>query len=316
MGTSYESQLSIYCEHLDSGFVDVFPCAAQAIVAPAWSPDGSKIAYYASERSGGNDQGRLSLHILLFPAGEDQQIAGASERTRYGSENRGPPVWSAAGDRVFFEARYDGDPEGMQTYQATIGDPAPPVRVCPGVCTSSSVNSDKIYISDDGVFCMAIGTGEKQKTPLVDGPAGTPKISPSETAIAYTAGNGLYVKPLLREDCPAVRVADWAPDLDYCWVCDTTFTIAHRKHQAARTGTLSGSPAPSEPRGRGPKDEKDARDEKTATGSGAPEPRKKSLDPVLVLGIAAVSFVLGAAAGAGAVITCLKRRPAPPGSLT
>jgi hypothetical protein len=65
----------------------------------------------------------------------------------------------------------------------------------------------------------------------------------------------------------------------------------------------------------GSKDEKDARDQKRPIAPGAPEPGKKSLDPVLVLGIAAVSFVLGAAAGAGAVIVSLKRRPPPPAKL-
>ncbi len=95
---------------------------------PRFSPDGTKIAYWSANRSGGQIESRL--YVIAASGGEPRQLARNFQNAEH-------PAWSPSGDRILFAGRpipeapkYAEDepvPEPMDWWVTKLDDD-PPVR--------------------------------------------------------------------------------------------------------------------------------------------------------------------------------------------
>jgi hypothetical protein len=227
-----ESSPVICCEDLGNGNVRTLSGNWKWLTAPSWSPDGKMIAVYTSEHQDAalRPEGGLCLTVVDVNSGRAREIGGASQRTRGPTgaqrirpELRYPPVWSPAGDRVFFEARYRGDPPDRFVYQGSLEPEQKPIRVTTGLCVSAS--SDALYVqdyrseSDNGIYVVKPGPRAPERQLLVKGGALFPRVSPSGKRIAYYQGAALNLKSIEGpsvDTCLAKGVAGWAA-LESSW---------------------------------------------------------------------------------------------------
>jgi len=201
-----EIGLALYCRNLDTGEVQTLTGNWDALKAPAWSPDGKMIAYYCGKRTDNAPDIRLSLRVIDVATGREKELAGPSEITRYGGESRYPPIWSPTSDRVFFEARYEGDGAAGSVYAADVAGEKKPVPLTTGLCSSISSEGDALYVADDGAYAVPVSGPERQRTLIAPWPAWFPKISPSAKMIAYVKHSALYCRFL--DNNAEVLVAD------------------------------------------------------------------------------------------------------------
>ncbi len=96
----------------DNGHVDNYP---------AWSPDGSRIAFISSRaEAGGHDARNYRLYTMAAD-GSDVRLVGPGADDPYFAAGPHPPRWSPSGERIAFVVyEYDGDWEaGRSVY--TVG---------------------------------------------------------------------------------------------------------------------------------------------------------------------------------------------------
>jgi hypothetical protein len=207
---------ALYQVDLGTGKCSVLLDGKSQVIAPAWSPDGKKLAYYRAEEGPALHRARLCLRVLRLDPKEDTQVAGLSNIVRVGGEARWPPIWSADGRKVFFEAAY-GDLQMSHVYVVSVDPPGPPMYLV-GPGGSFSLGENGLLITIDGGICeLPLGVGANRRL-LVEKACG-PKMSPQGKFLAYSKmmESGLHVR-ILPSGMETTVVKNWGGDLNnYYW---------------------------------------------------------------------------------------------------
>lgn len=202
------SESSLFVLNLKTGKMQSLAVQKGAVLAPAWAPDGKKIAYYAAADA----EPGLCLRIVDVDSGQDTQLAGLSRLTGFGDETREPPLWSGDGNKIYFYAWYkDRDSPGV--YEIPMEGRSAPTWLGIGLCVAIDTKRGVIYVVNDGVYSMQIAD-PKQRSLVVKG-AWWPKVSPSGRLLAYVKSDALYIKTL--NTGTELRVVDrWQGDGKKC----------------------------------------------------------------------------------------------------
>lgn len=168
------------------GWTDLTPGAHPVYCAPAWSPDGTRIAFVEPhpQLPGSIDPGNGYLHVMRSDGSGGQVLSLA--RT---SQECIRPTWSADGSYIAYGG-FDGT-NFSQIYAIPSNGLGPPVRVTDGEIpsTNPSWSPDGTRIAYDGM------DGNLYTTPVTRGPAGL-AFGPRQ----QVGGSGVGTNP------------DWSPD--------------------------------------------------------------------------------------------------------
>jgi dipeptidyl aminopeptidase/acylaminoacyl peptidase len=188
--------------------------------APAWSPDGRRIAY---ERHDAED--RHAIHVIDVDTARERRLIA-----RPGSW--ADPSWSPDGQRLVVADTGDDDP-GIHVVAA---DGSASTRLTHGAHTSPSFSPDGtriVYVDrrlDRIVVMNADGSGGR---PLATG--GHPAWSPDGTRIAYErtgAENSQQIVVMNADGTGAAALtADWARAADPGWSPDGSMIVFVSNHE-------------------------------------------------------------------------------------
>ncbi|MEM1180362.1 MAG: protein kinase [Acidobacteriota bacterium] len=149
-------------------------------LAPALSPDGSQVAYFAPELG---PTGNLWLAPL--DGGEPRQLTGRRFRG-------GQPAWTPDGDHLIFQADFQG---GLTLWSIAVdgGDPVPLTRGAgqDGEVDVTADGRSLVYTASRHTYRLVRQTGDKLEI-LHDSrlPQASPALSPDEQRIAYFSTDG------------------------------------------------------------------------------------------------------------------------------
>jgi len=116
--------------------------STQPIMSPAWSPDGSRLAYVSFE-------GRRSQIVV-------QDVYTGARRTVSAAPGiNGAPSWSPNGQRLAFALSRDGNPE---IYALDLATQAPPVRLT----NNSAIDTEPVWMPDGGIVFTSDRGGSPQ----------------------------------------------------------------------------------------------------------------------------------------------------------
>lgn len=143
--------------------------------APAWSPDGSQVAFLRSAANG-------PAQVWLLPAdgGEPEQVTSLPL-------GAGRPVWSPDGTRIAFAAPVDPvAPEGHDERGRTRRAPEPVLTYR----LDYRVDGAGLMTVRTHLYVIAIADGSCQQVTSGNWHAGQPEWSPDGTQLAFTAAIG------------------------------------------------------------------------------------------------------------------------------
>jgi Tol biopolymer transport system component len=220
--------------------------AGQASLVPAWSPDGSKIAFSAS-RTGGNPQ------IWVMDADGDH----AHQLTHFDAPSQWP-TWSPDGLRIAFSS-YNGDGEGrsrifiidatganetpLTAPESGGGDLAPRwspdgTRIVFTAVHRQGINGQQIYVVDlrnpTVVTALTSGGESTNATNPSWSPDGTQIVFLQRGAISIMNADGTDARPIFTVRPGSIPRPVWSPDgaliaFSMPWTNDTSkqgiFTI-------------------------------------------------------------------------------------------
>jgi Tol biopolymer transport system component len=200
------------------GAADTLPLAAGWAGAPAFSPDGTTVAYdFAPTRDG---QANIYAYDLL---------RGTNSQITFEGDNR-DPVWSPDGARILFSSeRENSDRRDLYVKPADNSSGAIPVVSQPGRLTPNQWLEDDLIVftsrvgADMDIWTHALEGGGDPK-PYLEAPwiEAYPSVSPDGGLAAYMSsetnpGGGLWLNdfPLpagKRNVAPSGYYPRWAPD--------------------------------------------------------------------------------------------------------
>jgi len=174
---------------------------------PAWSPDGTEIAYYCTRdaklaKEINRATEGVCLNIVNIATGKDRRVAPPSQMTHqggYDGEWRHSPVWSATGDRLFFKAQYAPDGgRSSHTYQVAASGGSRPALIGWDVCWSASPTDGTLYAtSGASVYGLTLAGNKVTRRTLITENGSQPKISPSGRVVAYAKQGFTWNRPVL-----------------------------------------------------------------------------------------------------------------------
>lgn len=159
------------------------------VMSPAWSPDGSRIAYVAFNVA----QGRTSLRIQEVATGEIREVS-----SRPGIN--GAPAWSPDGSHLAITLSFEGNPD-IYKYNLRSGQLTQLTR-SPAIDTEPTWSPDGDHIAftsdrggDPQVYQMTSGGGQVQRLTFSGGSSQAATYSPDggEMALVQGGANGFRI---------------------------------------------------------------------------------------------------------------------------
>jgi Tol biopolymer transport system component len=192
---------------LDNGLVeDVFVVRGK-VSPPAWSPDGTSIAYYFAESPDVMHDGyRIGVSRKTGGTWGHQAITPPSEPAERTCLRHFAPTWSSDGSVIVFEGRYEESEDGPQTYMVRVGEqqvtrvggypagasPAPGGVVYAEMAADAAQNGS----FDTAIWLLNTATGKSRKISQKKLTA-FPRLSPDMQWLAYSDSSGsVYVTAL------------------------------------------------------------------------------------------------------------------------
>jgi Tol biopolymer transport system component len=184
---------------------------------PAWSPDGSHLAY-----TGTSEAGNRGIYVLDPTTGDVTAITHWS-----GDSYEVAPAWSPDGSTIAFAAgRWDADPAGsgaIYTVAITSGHPRLLVRHRGATDPTWSPDGRIVYTANDGsggTMLEQIDAASGDVTQLR--PGATATFSPDGSALAFSDGTQLAVLTVATGEVRILGTGGdpaWAPDgrTVYAW---------------------------------------------------------------------------------------------------
>lgn len=158
---------------------------------PAWSPDGSQIAFRANYSAAGDSD------IFTLNASDPAPVSGINvTQTTDRNEEFGPPSWSGDGSRLTFAANYHagGDTDVFVSPAAGTSTPLP-IGATSGYENHPVFSPDGTRIAYDKGSAIYVANADGTGTPaaLAGGGGTMPSWSPDGTRIAFNADNVVRV---------------------------------------------------------------------------------------------------------------------------
>jgi len=172
----------LHCETMTTGANVTITEPWPYLQMPSWSPDGSKIAYFASTDSDG-----FRLHVLDMMSRKDIVVSPRSLRMNLSGNIMDEVVWSPDSKLIYFSSRYDGavDWLGAATYVVPANGDVPPRKIAEGHCRS--ISSDGGVVAVDNRF-LAVGGADVEEVAAPPAMKGSP--SHDNKITVYTGQSG------------------------------------------------------------------------------------------------------------------------------
>jgi Tol biopolymer transport system component len=183
--------------------------------APAWSPDGTRIAFYGSSPTGNN------IYVMNADGTNQIQVTQFS-----GSASPLPPVWSPDGSRLAFH-KFDDDQATPDTFEGDIYvvnvDGSSVTNLTPGTVAedlspSWSPDGTKLAFSSDRAadrsFDLYTMNADGTEVSLVSKNGGYPEWSPDGSRIAFSCGGVCLIDP---DGTDRTKIVTMSPVVDLDW---------------------------------------------------------------------------------------------------
>jgi hypothetical protein len=129
----------------------------------------------------------VGVAVLNVEDGVEVVVTAPGAATDRVLEEHLPPVWSRDGLTLYFDGRHGDAPSGPQllsyVYAASADGKERPRLLTSGYCASISADGGTLYIHDDKIYAVRLGSMPLERKPLARGM--DPRISPSGEMVAF-----------------------------------------------------------------------------------------------------------------------------------